>query len=576
MKPRILVIDDEESIRFTFERFMRNAGYEVETSASLKDAVNKISQSSYDVVFADILLGGESGVDLLRTMREQDIASPLVFITGYPNLRTASEAVRLGAFDYLAKPVDKDALLRVALRALKHKKAIDEKETGRSNLEAIFRCVKDVILTVDKDLALLEFNRTAQDHYNLSRDAVGKPFEPLVDGCCGKCREALRQVITTQEPLELRRFECRPEGGRRHLMDVSISPLVDCGGAFYGAVMVAREESCPATPEHGHKGRRQFHGIVGGSVNMQRIYSLVESLADVQSSVLITGESGTGKELLAEAIHNQGKRKDRPLVKVNCSALSENLLESELFGHVRGAFTGAVKNKIGRFQLAHGGTIFLDEIGDISPGIQQRLLRVLQEREFERVGDCHPVKVDVRVVAATNKDLHARIKQGEFRQDLYYRLKVVEITLPPLRERNDDIPLLLEHFVKQFNQKLNKSIEGVSEDVLRIFMQHPWPGNVRQLAHTLEHAFVLCHQHIVTVDHLPSDFLETPGPAAVSTSNGGRMSESRAIVQALQKTAWNKVKAAQLLGISRRTLYRKLEEHRITLEELCEPCDMAH
>jgi two-component system, NtrC family, response regulator HydG len=576
MKPRILVIDDEESIRFTFERFMRNAGYEVETSASLMDGVNKISESVYDLVFADILLGGESGVDVLRSMRERNIATPLVFITGYPNLSTASEAVRLGAFDYLAKPVVKDALLSVTLRALKHKKALDEKESGRSNLEAIFRSVKDVILTVDKELMLLEFNTAAQDHYNLPRDAAGKPFEPLVDGCCGKCVEALRRVLTTQEPLEMRRLECRPDGGQSHILDLDVFPLLDSGGAFYGAVMVAREESCVVKQERERKKRRQFHGIVGGSGKMQRIYSLVESLADVQSSVLITGESGTGKELLAEAIHYQGKRKDKPLVKVNCSALSENLLESELFGHVRGAFTGAVKSKIGRFQLAHGGTIFLDEIGDISPAIQQRLLRVLQEQEFERVGDSHPVRVDVRVVAATNKDLQTRINHGDFREDLYYRLKVVEITLPPLRDRRDDIHLLVEHFIQHFNQKLNKAIEAVSENVMTILMQHPWPGNVRQLAHTLEHAFILCHQDILTVDHLPIDFRESAGPPAAIMVGKGRMSEPQAILEALEKATWNKVKAAHLLGISRRTLYRKLEEHGIVLEKPGQPCDMAH
>jgi transcriptional regulator with GAF, ATPase, and Fis domain len=313
--------------------------------------------------------------------------------------------------------------------------------------------------------------------------------------------------------------------------------------------------------------RRKFHNIIGKSEKMQAIYSLIEDLADVQTTVLILGESGTGKELVAEALHYSGGRSHKPLLKVNCSALSENLLESELFGHVKGAFTGALQDRMGRFQKADGGTIFLDEIGDVSPRIQLQLLRVLQEREFERVGDSNPIKVDVRVVAATNQNLREKVRRGEFREDLYYRLKVVEINLPPLRDRREDIPFLIKHFLKKFNKKLNKEIVAISADVQKVFMNYLWPGNVRELEHTLEHAFILCHQNVITVDHLPlvfKDFFETK----TSSFKDLRDDESQAVIRVLEQTSWNKARAARLLGMSRRTLYRKIEEYKIGRQDV--------
>jgi predicted ATPase/transcriptional regulator with GAF, ATPase, and Fis domain len=305
--------------------------------------------------------------------------------------------------------------------------------------------------------------------------------------------------------------------------------------------------------------RHRFQNIVGKSEKMQGIYSLIEDLADLSATVLITGESGTGKELVAEALHYGGKRRDKPFVKVNCSALSETILESELFGHVKGAFTGADKDKVGRFQKAGDGTIFLDEIGDISPYFQKRLLRVLQEREFEQVGDTTPKKMKARVLAATNQDLLEKVRGGEFRKDLYYRLRVVALNLPPLRDRREDIPLLLRHFLKHFSNELGKEIMDISKDVLKQFMECPWPGNIRELKNTLEHICILCKDSTITVDDLPADFTDLAGP---ETSFGiGDADTPQAILLALEEAKWNKTHAAHLLGISRRTLYRKLEEH---------------
>lgn len=572
MEARVLVIDDEEGIRFAFERFIRGAGHQVETAGTFQEGLDRIARSDFDLIFADIILGAQSGVEILREVKARNLKCPLVFITGYPTIETASEAVRLGAFDYLPKPVHKESLLRVMKLALLHKSELDEKERHRSNIEAVFKSAKDVIVTVDKDFLLVELNKAAENFYGLSRDSIGKPFSFFLGRCKGLCVEMLKTAVQTGQAVERCRMECSFPGKPGRVIDLLTTPIYDDRGEPSGAVIAVRDETRRVETQHGLGKLHRYHDIVGCNERMSRIYTLIDHLADVQSSVLITGESGTGKELVAEALHHGGERRNKPLVKVNCSALSENLLESELFGHVKGAFTGAVKDKIGRFQMAHGGTLFLDEIGDISSAVQQRLLRVLQEREFERVGDSRPVKVDVRIVAATNKDLHAKMAKGEFRSDLYYRLKVVEIALPPLRERREDIPLLVQHFIEKLNTKLKTVVEGVSEDVLTAFMAHPWPGNVRQLEHTIEHALILCPQNIITRDHLPPDFEEATTSTALSKANpSNRDEEIPLLLEALKKTSWNKAKAARLLGMSRRTIYRKIESHGImqpSVEEL--------
>lgn len=562
-KPRILVVDDEESIRFTFETFLAEEGYSVTTAANYDQAMALFAGSVYDLVFADIILGGgRTGIDLMREARTLNLNCHFVVVTGAPNVESASEAVRLGAFDYITKPVHQETLLSVAKMALKNKTLHEEKEKYRLNLEAIFRSVKDAIITVDKELRIVELNRAAEKICGVTRDEIGKGFNSLDLGCRRNCLEAFAETISKRRPVEMSRIECNHKNRSGHVVSLATSPLLDHQGHFSGAVIVIRDETRLYDLERDLKERRQFHNIVGTSEKMQGIYSLIESLADVQTTVLITGESGTGKELVAEALHYKGIRSHKPLVKVNCSALPESLLESELFGHVRGAFTGAVKDKLGRFQRADKGTIFLDEIGDISPRIQLRLLRVLQEMEFERVGDSTPVKVDVRVIAATNKDLSAKIRRGDFREDLFYRLKVVEINVPPLRERQEDILFLIDHFIEKFNKKFDKEIKAVSADVKKIFMDYEWPGNVRELEHTLEHAFILCRHNTITLDHLPAHF-QTSSIVKPRVHRHEEGDETQKILQALEKTGGNKAKAARLLGFDRKTLYRKIEKFNI-------------
>lgn len=567
MKAKILIVDDEESIRFTFESFLSDEGYEVTTAESYDDALNLINKSKYDLIFADIILGGKTGIDLLHEINKGDHHSPMVMVTGYPNIDTASNSVRLGAFDYLSKPVRQDTLLHTARLALQHKSLQDENERYRLNIEAIFRSVKDAIITVDKDLKIVELNEAAETICGLSRNDIGESFGSGKTNCNWKCLDIVKKSISEHQVYEAYRTECEYKDRGSQVVTISTSPLLDRNGVFTGVVFVVRDETRLHDLERNLRERSQFHNIIGQSKQMQKVFSLIEDLADVQTTVLVTGVSGTGKELVAEAIHYMGVRSSEPLVKVNCSALSESLLESELFGHVKGAFTGADRDRVGRFQKADGGTIFLDEIGDISPRMQLRMLRVMQEKEFERVGDSTSVSVDVRVITATNQDLVQKVKLGEFREDLYYRLRVVELSLPPLRERSEDIPLLIDYYLQKFNKKFQKNIIAVSEDVKRIFMEYPWPGNIRELEHALEHAFVTARQDIITLDLLPGEFSDFLEEHLLSETEGDTFG-AQDMQEALKKAGGNKSKAARILGISVRTIYRKIEKYNLILEEV--------
>jgi transcriptional regulator with PAS, ATPase and Fis domain len=308
--------------------------------------------------------------------------------------------------------------------------------------------------------------------------------------------------------------------------------------------------------------RDRFQQLVGRSQPMQEVFRRVRLAADSDVTVLISGESGTGKELAAAAIHALGARRDQPFLAVNCSAMPESLLESELFGHVRGAFTGAVRDKLGVFQAADGGTLFLDEIGDVSPATQVKLLRVLQEREFRRVGDDRVTKADVRVVSATNKDLRRLIEAGQIREDFFYRIRVFEIVMPPLRERREDIPLLAEHFIHQLNRTRGKSIDGITRDALQRMLDYAWPGNVRELSNAIEHAMVTVAGDRITYLDLPGEIRqpqESLIPPVARSRDQAELAERERIVAALDRTGGNRTEAARLLGFSRVTLWKKMQ-----------------
>lgn len=563
MKSKILIIDDEPTITFTLSKFLSKEGYEVATANDVKEVKSRIHYEDFDLVITDIILGGDTGIDVLREIKEKKLICPVIFITGYPTVETASEAVRLDAYDYLPKPVKNEVLIRTVKKALQHKALVEENVKYRSNLEAIFRSVKDGIITVDKELRVLELNKAIEDICGFpgTKDAKGKKYESFLSGCSGECLDAIKETISTELPAERARFECN-NNRPIHVVNVVTYPLFNLQEEFNGCVMVVRDETRLFDLESDLQERQQFFNIIGENDKMQKIYSFIEVLASTQTTVLITGENGTGKGLVAEALHYHKRDTMKPFVVVNCAALSDNLLESELFGHVKGAFTGAVSDRVGRFQTADGGTIFLDEIGDISEKMQLRLLRVIQGMEFERVGDSTPVKVNVRVITATNQDFRRKVRLGKFREDLYHRLKVVEIKMPSLRERREDIPLLVDYFIEKLNKKLNKNIKSISADVMKKFMGYDWSGNVRELQHILEYTYVLCNKPIITIDDLPSDFA---GVSSVNAqlSEKKESNEREAIVQALEKTDWNKAKAARLLGMGRRTIYMKIEKYNI-------------
>ena len=312
-----------------------------------------------------------------------------------------------------------------------------------------------------------------------------------------------------------------------------------------------------------------FNNIIGKNRKMLELFELIKDIAKTNSTVLITGESGTGKELIANAIHFNSDRIKKPFVKVNCAVLAENLLESELFGHVKGAFTGAIRDKLGRFELANGGTIFLDEIGDISPNMQLKLLRVLQEGEFERVGGTETIKVDVRIIAATNRNLEEMMRKGEFRQDLYYRLNVIPLEVPPLRERKDDIPLLVTHFIEKFSKQFNKEIEAIDEDAMKSLQNYTWPGNIRELENLIERAVVLNKTGRLTVKDFPDYVVHQEIGNEIELDEDSTLTdmvdnfEKQLILKALRENNFNKLRTAEKLGIHRSTFMSKLKKYGI-------------
>ena len=553
MMHQVLLVDDEQGIRASFQRYLQEIGCFVTLAEEVNAALSLLRAFQYDLVITDIVMPNGSGLDILRQVRSQQNPCPVIMITGSPRVESAAEALRMGAFDYVTKPVHKGAILHVAGRALEFGRISRENERFRSDLQAIFSSVRDAIISVDENFRVVNFNAAAVTLCGIPCDAAGTPFHELPLHCGQGCRGALETAIRTGKPAETRYLKCR--GGREEqeqYVSISVAPLQVESRQVRGAVLVVRDETSLYRLEKRQVPRASFAGIHGKSAAMQHLYSMIERLAAVPSTVLLLGENGTGKELVAAALHECGGA-ERPFVTVNCAALAETLLESELFGHVRGAFTGAVRDKAGLFEKADGGTLFLDEVGEISPAMQVKLLRVLQEREFEKVGGSTPIKVNVRVITATNKDLAREVEAKRFRQDLYYRLKVVELMVAPLRERCEDVPQLVEHFRLKLNARLSKNITGVSDEALRVLTSYHWPGNVRELEHALEHAFIMCSTRVIFPEHLPADLqAAVPCPDEVSPRDRIR--------QALEKTAGNKSKAARLLNMDRKTLYRKMHD----------------
>ncbi|MBI5643990.1 MAG: sigma 54-interacting transcriptional regulator [Deltaproteobacteria bacterium] len=431
------------------------------------------------------------------------------------------------------------------------------------NSDTILNSIADGVIVIGLDHTVLFVNRAAREilarvgaEELLTNAKCGDIFGH--SGCTFGC--LINSTIKTGEHLY--NYEVSLERNGRSLnLSINTALLKDKNNNVIGGIEIFRDLSLIKELKDELKGRYSFENIIGKNYRVHEVFELLREVAPTKATVLIEGETGTGKELIANAIHHNSPRSNGPFIKVNCAALSEGLLESELFGHVKGAFTGAVSDKIGRFELADGGTLFLDEVGDITPHTQVKLLRVLQEGEFERVGGSKTLKVNVRVITATNKNLKAAVEKGEFREDLFYRLKVVPITLPPLRARKDDIPLLVKHFIEKFNREMSMEITNVSPAAMELLMEYNYPGNIRELEHVIEHAFVRCQGKTLNPEHLPKDLQNRDLVGRViNEAEPLKALEKEIIAQALNETGWKYNDCARKLKMSRTTLWRRMKE----------------
>jgi len=436
--------------------------------------------------------------------------------------------------------------------------ALGSKENDTTRI--ILDSIADGVFTVDREWRITSFNRAAEEITGIPKEeAVGQQCCDVFHASICESSCALRETFDTKRPVVNRAVYIVDASGNRVPISISSAVLKDKSGEIIGGVETFRDLSAIEELRRELERKYSFHDIVSKNAEMLKIFDILPSIAQSDSTVLIEGESGTGKELIARALHNLSHREGGPIIAVNCGALPDTLLESELFGYKAGAFTGARKDKPGRFAMAEGGTLFLDEIADISPALQVRLLRVIQERAYEPLGATETVKADVRIVTASNKDVEALVKSGEFRQDLYYRINVVRIKLPPLRERKEDIPLLVDHFIRRFSSLSKRPITDIAPDALAVLVNHNYPGNIRELENIIEHAFVLCQRTVIDIDSLPDnirpkDTKPLKGPSSISDV------EAAFITEALKRNEFNKKRTAEELGIHKTTLWRKMKK----------------
>ena len=432
----------------------------------------------------------------------------------------------------------------------------------------ILDSVADGVFTVDDAFRVTSFNSAAEDITGVSRqEAMSRPCCEVFRASICEVQCALKETMQTGRSVVNRQVYILRPDGERVPISVSTALLKDRGGRILGGVETFRDLRLVEQLRAEIAGKYTFADILSKNSEMQRIFAMLPPVAESDSTALIEGESGTGKELVARAIHALSPRRDKPLITVNCGALPDTLLESELFGYKAGAFTDARKDKPGRFALAEGGTIFLDEIGDVSPALQVRLLRVLEQKIYEPLGGTESIKANVRVVAASNKCLADLVKAGTFRQDLYYRINVVRIALPPLRERREDIPLLVDHFIARFNRLREREVAGMTSETLGILLAHDYPGNIRELENIIEYAFILCSGGLIQPQHLPEPFRLKPQADVTAGVRTLHELEARFINEVLRRHQGNRLAAAKELGIHKTTLWRKIRHLGIAVPE---------
>lgn len=432
-------------------------------------------------------------------------------------------------------------------------------KTRIDSTEIILNSIADGVFTVDRDWRITSFNRAAENITGiLKEEAIGSRCCDVFHASICETNCALRETFETERPLINRAVYVVNADGIRVPVSISTAVLKDEQGNIIGGVETFRDLSTIEDLRRELEMKYSFQDIISKNSEMLSIFDILPSVAESDSTVLIEGETGTGKELVARAMHHLSHRKNNPFVAVNCGALPDTLLESELFGYKAGAFTDARKDKPGRFALADTGTIFLDEVVDISPALQVRLLRVVQERTYEPLGATKPVQSDVRIIAASNRNLGELVKSGKFREDLYYRLNVIRIKLPPLRDRKEDIPLLVDHFIRRFNSLKKKLITDISPDAMVALALYDYPGNIRELENIIEHAFVLCRSTTIDTDTLPENVRPVDSKPAVRPKSMDDI-EAGYIREVLTKHNWNRNKSAQELGIHKTTLWRKMK-----------------
>jgi len=443
-----------------------------------------------------------------------------------------------------------------------------KKKNNNSNqyINTILDSIADGVFTVDLDWKIISFNSAAERITGSSKEeAIGQYCYDVFRSniCQSNC--VMRKTLETKKDITNQRIDILNNEGKKIPISISTGILKDENGEVIGGVETFRDLSAvEELTKEIHK-QYTFEDIISKNHKIQRIFEILPDIAESDSTVLIRGASGTGKELFARVIHNLSNRKKKPFIAVNCGALPNTLFESELFGYVKGAFTDAKRNKAGRFALAQKGTLFLDEIGDISTSVQSKLLRVLEEKEFEPLGATTSVEADVRIISATNKNLSKLIKQGLFREDLYYRINVIDIELPQLEERKEDIPILIDHFINKFNLRMNRNVKSLSKEVMEILMDYDYPGNIRELENLIERAVVLCKGEIIQVQHLPGEIIEKSQKKTKPISKTGKLkgNEINLIIETLKKNDWHKSLTAKELGIDKSTLWRKMKKYGI-------------
>ena len=447
------------------------------------------------------------------------------------------------------------------------------KDTTKNQTQIILDSIADGVFTVDSDWKITSFNRAAENITGINKkEALGRQCWEVFRASICENFCSLRHTVETGEPVVNQSIFIVNSEGERIPVSISTALLKDNQGRVIGGVETFRDLSLVEALRKELAGRHSFHDIISKNKEMRRLFGMLERISESDTPVLLEGESGTGKELFAKAIHSISHRKNGPMVTINCGALPDTLLESELFGYKAGAFTDAKKDKPGRIALAKGGTLFLDEVGDLSPALQVRLLRVLQEKSYEPLGGTQSEEADVRIVAATNKNLEDMVKREQFRKDLYYRIHVVKLILPPLRKRKEDIPFLCDHFIQKFNRLKDKSIQTVSPDVMPVLMSHDFPGNIRELENIIEYAIVVCKNSVIGIDNLP-DYLSQDRqalkklPRNEDQNKGEKFKniERDFLRDTLMENNWNRKATASQLGIHTTTLWRKIKHLNIDI-----------